>query len=47
MANGDSNLKPESDVYTVLIVVGTLFLIAATVFTAMRTQQLFGNWIPF
>lgn len=47
MANSDSDYQPQSDIYTVLVVVGTLFLMAGTIFNAVRTQQLFGNWLPF
>lgn len=38
---------PENDIYTVLIVTATLLAIVATVFLAVRSQQLFGSWNPF
>jgi len=44
---GPSDLRPNSNVYTVLVIVATIFLLAATVFTSMRAQALYGNWMPF
>jgi len=38
---------PESDIYTVLIIFATVLVIGATIFLAMRSQQLFGSWNPF
>lgn len=42
-----SDVKPESDVYTALVVVATLFLIAGVAFVSVRAQALFGSWMPF
>ncbi len=38
---------PESDVYTVLLILATVLVAGATIFLAMRSQQLFGSWNPF
>ncbi len=45
--SGPSDLRPDSNVYTVLVIVASIFLIAATVFTSVRAQALYGNWMPF
>jgi len=39
--------KPDHDIYTVLVMLATLVSAAATVFLAVRSQQLFGTWNPF
>ena len=44
---GTSNIQPESDIYTVLVIVASVFLIAGTVFVGARAQILFDNWLPF
>ncbi len=44
---GPSDFRPSSNVYTVLVIVATIFLLAATVFTSVRAQELYGNWMPF
>ncbi len=38
--------KPDSDVYTALIVIATLFLMTATIFMWVRSQELYGSWLP-
>ncbi len=38
---------PQSDTYTVLLAIATLFVLIATVFVSVRNQQLFGTWLPF
>ena len=38
---------PENDVYTVLVILATVLVAGATVFLAVRSQQLFGSWNPF
>jgi len=43
----DKPAAPDSDVYTVLVVLATLLVAGATVFLAMRSQELFGSWNPF
>ena len=42
-----SDAKPESDVYTALVVVAAIFLVAGAVYVSARAQALFGNWMPF
>jgi len=37
----------SSDIYTVLTVIATLFLILGTVMLAVRSQALFDSWLPF
>lgn len=39
--------RPESNVYTVLLLIATLLVAGATVFLAVKSQQLFGSWNPF
>lgn len=39
--------KPGSDVYTVLVLVASIFVIGCTVVLAMKNQELFGTWNPF
>ena len=39
--------SPESDVYTVLVILATVLVAGATVFLGMRSQALFGSWNPF
>jgi hypothetical protein len=46
MSEGPAS-KPESDVYTILLIAATLLIAAATVFLCARSQQLFGDWNPF
>jgi hypothetical protein len=38
---------PPNDIYTVLVIVGGIMLVAATVILVIRSQQLFGSWNPF
>ena len=39
--------EPENNVYTVLLIIATVLVAAATIFLAVRSQQLFGSWNPF
>lgn len=39
--------KPGSDVYTVLVIVASAFVIGCTVVIAMKSRELFGTWNPF
>ena len=39
--------KPENNVYTVLLMIATIVVVAATVFLAISSQRLFGSWNPF
>ena len=43
---GPTPTTPQSDVYTILLMVSTLFLVVTTVFVLVRAQQLFGRWLP-
>lgn len=47
MSDRPAGATPESNVYTVLLVVATLLVAAATVFLAVQSQTLFGSWNPF
>ncbi len=38
---------PDSDVYTVLLIIANIATIAGTVYLCMRSQELFGAWFPF
>jgi hypothetical protein len=46
MSEGPST-RPDSDVYSVLLIIATLFVAAATVFLFVRSTQLFGSANPF
>lgn len=39
--------RPENDVYTVLVMLAAVVVAAATVYLAIKGQQLFGSWNPF
>jgi len=39
--------QPESDTYTVLIAVATVFVLVATIYTSVRASDLYGSWLPF
>ena len=43
---GQAPTSPESDVYTILLIIATLFLAVATVFLSVQAQQYFGRWLP-
>jgi len=47
MGNRPIDAKPRNNVYTVLLIIATVLVAGATVYLAMRSQQLFGNWNPF
>jgi len=47
MSETPANQKPENNVYTVLVIVATALVVGATVYLAIRSQQLFGSWNPF
>lgn len=47
MGERPAEAKPRNDVYTVLLVTATILVAAATVYLAVRSQQLFGSWNPF
>ena len=39
--------RPGNDVYTLLTMLATVIVAAATVYLAIRSEQLFGSWNPF
>ena len=43
---GPSPTSPQSDVYTILVIIATLFLAVATVFVSVQAQHLYGQWLP-
>ena len=43
---GPTPTSPQSDVYTMLLIIATVFLVVATVFVSFRAQQFLGNWLP-
>ncbi len=47
MGEKSAAAQPDHNVYTVLLIVGTLLVAGATVFLAARSQELFGSWNPF
>jgi hypothetical protein len=40
-------VSPESDIYTVLVIIATILVAASTIFLCVRSEQLFGSWNPF
>ena len=38
--------RPESDIYTVLLILASIFLLVGTVVIAVRAQHVFGTWLP-
>ena len=47
MSERPSGPKPENNLYTVLVILATVLVAGATVYLAVRSQQLFGTWNPF
>ncbi len=39
-------VSPPSDIYTILLIVATLFAAVGTVWLAVMSNELFGNWLP-
>ena len=39
-------VSPPNDIYTLLVIVATLFLLAGTIVLAMQSTKLFGTWLP-
>lgn len=39
--------QSESDIYTILLIIGALTSIGGVVFMLFRSQELFGSWNPF
>ena len=51
MAKGDTSPKPlqakaGSDVYTVLVIIATLFVTLGAAFLIYRSMTLFDQWLP-
>jgi len=44
---GPTPTSPESDVYTMMLIIATLFLAVAMVFVSFRAQSFLGSWLPF
>ena len=47
MSEAPASGKPENNVYTVLLILATVLVVGATMYLAIRNQQLFGDWNPF
>lgn len=43
---GPHVVPPETDVYSVLLIIATVLLAMGTIFVAVRTYQLFGSLLP-
>ena len=46
-AGGKIRIGAPNNIYTVLVIIATLFMCFGTVFLAVRSNQLFGTWLPF
>ncbi len=42
-----AEVQPESDIYTALVIVATVFLATGTAYVSVRALALFGTWVPF
>lgn len=38
--------RPDSDIYTILLMLATIFLLVGTAAIAVRAQHFFGSWLP-
>lgn len=47
MSDTPGDVKAEHNVYTVLLILATVLVAGATIYLAVRSQQLFGDWNPF
>ena len=47
MSEGPSSSRPESDIFTVLLAIATVFVVVATIYLSVRADQLYGSWLPF
>lgn len=47
MSEDPAGGNAENGIYTVLVILATAMLGAATIYLAVRSQQLFGTWNPF
>lgn len=43
---GPSSAQPGNDIYTILLAIANIFVVVATVFMSVRSQQIFGRWLP-
>lgn len=43
---GPTPTSPQSDVYTILLIIATLFLAVATVFVSIQAHRFFDRWLP-
>lgn len=39
--------RPGNDIYTLLTMLATVVVAAATIYLAIKSDQLFGSWNPF
>lgn len=46
MSEGPAGAKPENNIYTILLILATVLVAGATIYLAIRSQQLFGDWNP-
>ncbi len=44
---GRIKVSPPITIYTVLLIIATLFMILGTVILAWKSNMLFGDWMPF
>lgn len=42
-----SGIRHSSDIYTVLLILATLLLVGSTIYLMVRSNALFGSWLPF
>lgn len=47
MSERPAESRPDHNVYTVLLMLATIVVAGATVYLAMRSQQLYGTMNPF
>ena len=47
MSDRPTGPPPENNIYTMLLLVAAAYVVAATVYLAVKNQQLFGSWNPF
>ena len=47
MSEGPASGRPQNNIYTVLLILATIVVAGATIYLAIRSQQLFGSWNPF
>lgn len=40
------NVSPPNNIYTMLAIIATLFLLFGTVYLAVKSNALFGTWLP-